>query len=149
MGLFIEALLHKIAIYYHIFYQTTKSPSDREEQISTVHLELLRTIHDCKWIAALYSWLYPEYEIKTPYKTGGKWIGLFCLTLSDISAETHSFETKRQDHFRSKIESEKTFATSPADTEQTSNKGKITNRKTSFFMAPQRNYLLYGAFNSS
>jgi len=49
-------------------------------------------------------------------------------------AETYSFETKRQDHFRSKIESEKTFATSPADTEQTSNKEKITNRKTSFFM---------------
>ena len=62
-------------------------------------------------------------------------------------AETYSFETKRQDHFRSKIESEKTFATYPADTEQTSNKGKITNRKTSFFMGPQRNYLLYGAFN--
>jgi hypothetical protein len=51
-----------------------------------------------------------------------------------LIAETYSFETKRQDHFRSKIESEKTFATSPADTEQTSNKGKITNRKASFFM---------------
>jgi hypothetical protein len=37
-----------------------------------------------------------------------------------LIAETYSFETKRQDHFRSKIESEKTFATSPADTEQTS-----------------------------
>ncbi|MGW8326244.1 MAG: hypothetical protein ACWGNI_11065 [Desulfobacterales bacterium] len=68
---------------------------------------------------------------------------------TNIEAATYSFETKRQDHFRSKIESEKTFATSPADTEQTSNKGKITNRKTSFFMGPQRNYLLYGAFNSS
>jgi hypothetical protein len=53
-------------------------------------------------------------------------------------AETYSFETKRQDHFRSKIESEKTFATSPADTEQTSNKGKITNRKASFFMGASK-----------
>jgi len=52
--------------------------------------------------------------------------------------ETYSFETKRQDHFRSKIESEKTFATSPADTEQTSNKGKITNRKASFFMGASK-----------
>jgi hypothetical protein len=49
-----------------------------------------------------------------------------------------SIETKRQDHFRSKIESEKTFATSPADTEQTSNKGKITNRKASFFMGASK-----------
>jgi hypothetical protein len=55
-----------------------------------------------------------------------------------LIAETYSFETKRQDHFRSKIESEKTFATSPADTEQTSNKGKITNRKASFFMGASK-----------
>ena len=57
---------------------------------------------------------------------------------STCIAETYSFETKRQDHFRSKIESEKTFATSPADTEQTSNKGKITNRKASFFMGASK-----------
>jgi hypothetical protein len=55
-----------------------------------------------------------------------------------LIAETYSFETKRQDHFRSKIESEKTFATSPADTEQTSNKGKITNRKASFFLGASK-----------
>ena len=55
-----------------------------------------------------------------------------------LIAETYSFETKRQDHFRSKIESEKTFATSQADTEQTSNKGKITNRKASFFMGASK-----------
>ena len=57
-----------------------------------------------------------------------------CRWIVDI----FSIETKRQDHFRSKIESEKTFATSPADTEQTSNKGKITNRKASFFMGASK-----------
>jgi len=26
--------------------------------ISTVHLDILVIIHDCKWIAALYSWYH-------------------------------------------------------------------------------------------
>jgi hypothetical protein len=34
--------------------------------------------------------------MKNPHKTGGQWIGLFYLTLSDISAEINAFQLKRK-----------------------------------------------------
>jgi hypothetical protein len=39
--------------------------------ISTVHLDTLGIIHEYRLIADIYSWRYPEYEMKNPLKTGG------------------------------------------------------------------------------
>jgi hypothetical protein len=67
--------------------------------ISTVHLELLRSILDCRWIAGSYSWRCPAYEVKNPLKNRGHWVGLFHLTLSDISADIKNIELKKAEPF--------------------------------------------------
>jgi len=53
------------------FRSTKKTTISGRVNISTVHLELLRTIHDCKWIAAIVSINYSSYKMTIPNKKGG------------------------------------------------------------------------------
>jgi hypothetical protein len=48
-------------------------------------------IHECKLIAEIESSLCHANEMKNPLTKRGQGIGLFNLTLSDISAEIWSF----------------------------------------------------------
>jgi len=51
-------------------------------------------IHNCKEIAAIINRCCSAYEMKNPLKNRGHWIGLFCLTLSDISAAILIYDKK-------------------------------------------------------
>jgi hypothetical protein len=54
--------------------------------ISTVHLDPLRIIRDSTCIADIDSLSFHKFTAFMYYKNRGQWIGLFYLTLSDISA---------------------------------------------------------------
>ena len=58
----------------------------------SVHLDTLVTIQDCKFIAVIESQQSTAYEIKSPLKYRGQWIGLIKLALSEISAVMLSFD---------------------------------------------------------
>ena len=49
-------------------------------------------VYELRLIAAIVNSLSPAYEMKNPLKNRGQWIGLFYLTMSDISADIYSFE---------------------------------------------------------
>jgi hypothetical protein len=59
--------------------------------ISTVHLDTLGIIHECRLIAETINRQCPAHEMKNPHKKRGQWYSLFYLRLSDISAATCSF----------------------------------------------------------
>ena len=57
--------------------------------MSNEHIDILRTIHELQLIE-IASRYCPAYEMKPPDKMG-QCIGLFCLTLSDISAAIYIY----------------------------------------------------------
>jgi hypothetical protein len=78
---------YPLAIFNYASVKLVGRYVDYKVKIYAGYLHILRTIHDCKWIADLYSRQSPEYEMKNPLKNRGQWLSLFYLTLSDISAD--------------------------------------------------------------